>query len=127
MAPVDKEDRRVTPPASGVLHTSRAPHPSARRPPPDTLKCSQATIPPRASTTVAVSVCLCGSIPTTLPASSGVSSRCDGPGPRFLALTSTPPPRRYVVGGPADNITVGAPFNGGANPPYQARPILERT
>ena len=53
----------------------------------------------------------------------GSISKCDGPGPRFLALfTSTS--RRYVVGGPADNIPVGGPLIGGERA-YRVRPILE--
>ena len=53
----------------------------------------------------------------------GSISTCDGPGPRFLALfTSTS--RRYVVGGPADNIPVGGPLIGGERA-YQVKPILE--
>ena len=54
----------------------------------------------------------------------GSISKCDGPGPRFLALfTSTS--RRYVVGGPADNIPMaGGPLIGGERA-YRVRPILE--
>src|ERR1035441_8569889 len=68
----------------------------ARCPSPDTRKCSLARIPPRGSTTVAVNVRLCGSIPTTFPAWSGVSSRCDGPGPRLIALLITWPSLRAL-------------------------------
>jgi hypothetical protein len=63
---------------------------SARCPSPETRKCSLETIPPRGSTTVAVSVRLCGSTPTTFPARSGVINVLDGPGPRRTCLALLP-------------------------------------
>jgi hypothetical protein len=52
-------------PQRAIGPNERAHAASARCPSPDTRKCSLATIAPRPSTTVAVSVRLCGSIPTT--------------------------------------------------------------
>ncbi len=62
----------------------------------------------------AESVCLCGSIPTTWPARSGVINRCEGPGPRRLRAAITrsslsPHPGDTVVDADLpSNIPVGA-------------------
>ena len=75
IAAVDQVHRGVPAPARGSLDPPASdlpelPRPRLQRamPSPETRKCSAASTPPRGSTTVAVNVRLCGSIPTTLPA-----------------------------------------------------------
>ena len=55
-------------PQRAICPNCRAHASSSRCPSPETRKCAEAKIPPRASATVAVNVRLCGSTPTTLPA-----------------------------------------------------------
>ena len=55
-------------PHRAICPNCRAHASSSRCPSPETRKCAEAKIPPRASATVAVNVRLCGSTPTTLPA-----------------------------------------------------------
>src|ERR1035437_474926 len=108
---------------------------SARCPSPETRKCSLETIPPHRSTTVAVSVRLCGSTPTTFPARSGVISVLDGPGPRRTCLPLLPirvllaVALRATVKGPVDNVPVGidAPTDHVGKRSYQVRPVPEST
>jgi hypothetical protein len=80
-------------PQRAIGPNCRAHATSARCPSPETLKCPLATTPPRASTTAAINVRLCGSTPTTLPARSGVINTCDGPGPLLLPARIARPPR----------------------------------
>src|SRR5439155_13817587 len=78
----------------------------ARCPSPDTLWCAVPRTPPRPSSTVVVTVRLCGSEPTTLPASASVTSTLERATPRLAIFRS--PPWLTTVGGPADNVPVEA-------------------
>ena len=89
----------------------------ARCPSPDTLWCAVPRTPPRPSITVVVTVRLCGSEPTTLPASASVMSTLERATPRLAIFRF--PPWLTTVGGPADYIPVGAAHRRF----YQVRPV----
>ena len=115
--------RRPRSPSARSARTG-APTPQARGArSPGRRKCSEATIPPRGSATVAVSVCLCGSMPDHVARMIGRDQQVRR---SRTALLGSPhldqPPQRYVVGGPADNIPVGAPSRGERSLSSQADP-----
>jgi len=137
MAAAGQKDRGVPPPPRGALDPpphdlTELPRPRLKRPVPETRKCSEQTIPPRGSSTVAVSVRLCGSTPTTLPARSDVINVLDGPGPRLILLPMTTSSARAlratVMEDPVDNVPVGIDVKDHVGKrSYQVRPAPEST